>query len=122
MPGILGGTVQRRENTTVVTIEGSYHSVSSVLAWMQTNMPYPRTVTSKVLIIKPKYEQFRVLRSHPEPRSELSSGNVVNEGSSVSSVSDGMTQAESAKPGFVLHYRPLPTGLLRSEKCLRVVV
>ncbi|CAE7608743.1 unnamed protein product, partial [Symbiodinium sp. CCMP2592] len=58
-PGALGGTVQRRENVTVVTIEGTYHSVRSLLEWMQTHMPYPRDATSKTLIIQAKYKQFK---------------------------------------------------------------
>ncbi|CAE7785259.1 unnamed protein product [Symbiodinium pilosum] len=90
-PGALGGTVQRRENVTVVTIQGTYHSVRSLLEWMQTHMPYPRDATSKTLIIQAKYKQFKVLKSHPEPRSEHSSGNVADEGSSVSSRSDART-------------------------------
>ncbi|CAE7035461.1 unnamed protein product [Symbiodinium natans] len=89
-PGTLGGTLQRRKDVTVVTIEGTHEIVRSVLTWME-RMPYPRDEVSKRLIHKAKHEQFLLLRSCPEPRSENSSGNVAEEGTSASSLSDAST-------------------------------
>ena len=79
--GTLGGTVQRRQDATVVTIEGTYENVRAVLQWMEQTMRY----------LQAQRAEFKLLQSCPEPRSEHSSGNVADEGTSVSSLSDVCT-------------------------------
>ncbi|CAE7530645.1 unnamed protein product, partial [Symbiodinium microadriaticum] len=49
--GTLGGTVQRREDATVMTIEGTCQNIRAVLQWMEQTMRYPRGEIRKSLIV-----------------------------------------------------------------------